>query len=644
MKEKKFFNYVIIAAVLIIPFMYSFFYLKAYWNPYGEGNIDNIPVAIVNNDEGDNGEKVITNIKNSKKLKISTVSDEKASDGLYNKKYYAVITIPKDFSESMESASTTNKKHATITYAPNQKSNYLASQIINNVVSAVEKNLDNTVNSTIVDSLASTIKDVPSKLETISNGFEQLEEGTTKLQDGSNSLANGTNSLKSNYEEFNTGIKNIKDGIETLNSSTANFSSLSSGLNELVTGAANLKAGNDQFSTGFNAYVSGVNTALNYTDSLVTLINASICPKVQNNTATKEEIKMCAIAQGMSTPSEKAGNTTTINYLKISGQKLQNANTSVSAGINELNNKVTPLLSVNDKIKQLQGGVNTLLNGANTLYDSSLQIRNGIATLNDGATTLNAGIKTLNSSVKGAKEELNTNITTTKEEVKKVDNLSDYSKEPVTVKTKAVNEISSYGTAFSPFFISIALWVGCLMMYIVLYYDKEERFKKLSISNKNRLQRTLCYHGLATLSAIILGILLMTLLDFEITNIFLYFISIILVANTFMAIIETLIINFKDIGKFIALILLVLQLAAAGGTFPIETVTKGFRFLNPILPMTYTINLLRESLVTIEKSLLTKNILVVVAIMIVFMSINIIVDITKQKKKVNRSKTSENIS
>ena len=101
MKEKKFFNYVIIAAVLIIPFMYSFFYLKAYWNPYGEGNIDNIPVAIVNNDEGDNGEKVITNIKNSKKLKISTVSDEKASDGLYNKKYYAVITIPKDFSESM---------------------------------------------------------------------------------------------------------------------------------------------------------------------------------------------------------------------------------------------------------------------------------------------------------------------------------------------------------------------------------------------------------------------------------------------------------------------------------------------------------------------------------------------------------------
>ena len=71
MKEKKFFNYVIIAAVLIIPFMYSFFYLKAYWNPYGEGNIDNIPVAIVNNDEGDNGEKVIVSRQYSSNIKIA---------------------------------------------------------------------------------------------------------------------------------------------------------------------------------------------------------------------------------------------------------------------------------------------------------------------------------------------------------------------------------------------------------------------------------------------------------------------------------------------------------------------------------------------------------------------------------------------
>ena len=66
MKNK--FKYIVISVVLLIPFIYSFFYLKAYWNPYGEGNIDNLPVAIVNEDQGDKGDKLVTSIKNSKKM------------------------------------------------------------------------------------------------------------------------------------------------------------------------------------------------------------------------------------------------------------------------------------------------------------------------------------------------------------------------------------------------------------------------------------------------------------------------------------------------------------------------------------------------------------------------------------------------
>ena len=99
-----------------------------------------------------------------------------------------------------------------------------------------------------------------------------------------------------------------------------------------------------------------------------------------------------------------------------------------------------------------------------------------------------------------------------------------------------------------------------------------------------------------------------------------------------MAIIEFLIINFKDIGKFIALILLVLQLAAAGGTFPIETVTKGFRWMHPLLPMSYTIDLLKESLISIEGNLLTSSLVVVIGIFVCFLAINIVMDIIRQKK------------
>ena len=296
-KNHKFFNYVIIAAVLIIPFMYSFFYLKAYWNPYGEGNIDNLPVAIVNEDKGSNGEELVKEIKDSKKLKLSVVDSTKAEDGLYNKDYYAVINIPEDFTESMESASTTNKKHATITYSPNQKSNYLASQIINNVVNVVEKNLDNKVNSEIVGTLSDTVKEVPDKLENISDGFDKLNDGTNQLKEGSNTLTSGTESLKQNYTKFNEGVKSLQSGTNTLASGAKEFNQLTSGLSTMQTGVTNLKNGSDAFTTGLNSYVTGVNSALANTNNLASIVVSTTCARIEagDSTITEYDKNACLI-------------------------------------------------------------------------------------------------------------------------------------------------------------------------------------------------------------------------------------------------------------------------------------------------------------------------------------------------------------
>ncbi len=631
-KENSIFKYIVIAAVLIIPFMYSFFYLKAYWNPYGEGNIDNIPVAIINQDKGDKGKALVKSIEDSKKLKISVVTEEKANDGLNNGDYYAIISIPKTFTSDMESAKNEVKHHAMITYSPNQKSNYLASQIINNVVNVVEKNLDNQVNKQIVSTLTNKLNEVPESLETIENGFSKLEDGSNQLKEGSLTLNNGITSLKENYSKFHNGITSISNGLTELNNATSNLSMLNDNMDTLITGVSTIKNGEDYFNSKLNAYIDGVQTELNYTNNMSSIIVQEICPKVMNGTATQNEVQLCGIANGLSTPSNNFENKNLITYLQDSGNLIKDGSSTVQNGIAELNAKVSGLSKIKPQIAKLQSGVQTLKNGSQTLYNSSIELQNGINQLSSGSNTLYQGISTLNSSIVTAKDELNINVKNTKKELKKLDGLSNYSEEPVKINTKEVNKVSSYGTAFSPFFISIALWVGSLMMFIVLYYDKANRFGILGIENQNRIQRTLAYHGLATLSSIILGILLYFLLDFEITNIFLYFLTIIITSNAFMAIIEFLIGNFQDIGKFIALILLVLQLAAAGGTFPIETVTKGFRWMHNLLPMTYTVRLLREPLVSIQSNLLVKNLIIVIAIFVVFFTINIVMDIYKQKK------------
>lgn len=649
-KTNSWFKYVVIIAVLLVPFMYSFFYLKAYWNPYGKGNIDNLPVAVVNKDSGDKGKELIDNIKESKKLKLSVVSNDEATDGLNDGKYYAIISIPKDFTSSMNSASSTNKRHATITYSPNQKSNYLSSQIINTVVLTVEKNLDNTVNSKIVENLSDKLKAVPTQLNTISTGFGKLSEGTSQIENGASELKSGSEQLKNGINEAYNGSKTITDGVnasienlkndksEAIDTQTLNNikNQVTSSVNATFTdtyknaiGVQAVETVKAQYENNINLLKQGILaniSAFGITDVDAYCNSSSVNPGLAN---------YCSSYLGLVSLNNQLNDSSSVIYQSIYNTAITSAQKSAVQTASNVSETVAKQVATSAKetatnksiasLTPLQEGLNNLTSGLAKLNTGSNDLYTGTVKLNEGTTTLN-------NSVKASKVELDNKISSTKSEMKKVDGLSKYSKTPIKAETKEVNKVSSYGTAFSPLFISIALWVGSLMLFMVLYFDKEKRFGLLGIDSKKRVKRTLAYHGLASVSGLILGILLQLLLDFSITNVLLYYVSIILVANCFLAIVEFLIETFGDIGKFIALIILVLQLAAAGGTFPIETVTKGFRWLHPLLPMTYTINLLKESLVSIENNLLTQNMLYVFIIFIVFFGLNIILNFMKQKK------------
>lgn len=649
-KTNSWFKYVVIIAVLLVPFMYSFFYLKAYWNPYGKGNIDNLPVAVVNKDSGDKGKELIDNIKESKKLKLSIVSNDEATDGLNDGKYYAIISIPKDFTSSMNSASSTNKRHATITYSPNQKSNYLSSQIINTVVLTVEKNLDNTVNSKIVENLSDKLKAVPTQLNTISTGFGKLSEGTSQIENGASELKSGSEQLKNGINEAYNGSKTITDGVnasienlkndksEAIDTQTLNNikNQVTSSVNATFTdtyknaiGVQAVETVKAQYENNINLLKQGILaniSAFGITDVDAYCNSSSVNPGLAN---------YCSSYLGLVSLNNQLNDSSSVIYQSIYNTAITSAQKSAVQTASNVSETVAKQVATSAKetatnksiasLTPLQEGLNNLTSGLAKLNTGSNDLYNGTVKLNEGTTTLN-------NSVKASKVELDNKISSTKSEMKKVDGLSKYSKMPIKAETKEVNKVSSYGTAFSPLFISIALWVGSLMLFMVLYFDKEKRFGLLGIDSKKRVKRTLAYHGLASVSGLILGILLQLLLDFSITNVLLYYVSIILVANCFLAIVEFLIETFGDIGKFIALIILVLQLAAAGGTFPIETVTKGFRWLHPLLPMTYTINLLKESLVSVENNLLTQNMLYVFIIFIIFFGLNIILNFMKQKK------------
>jgi putative membrane protein len=675
--EKSWFKYVVIIAVLFIPFMYAFFYLKAYWNPYGEGNMDNIPVAIVNMDNGSMGEKFATKLIDSDKLNFQVVSSEEANSGLSDKDYYAVISIPSDFSSNLESAGSNEKVSTTITYAPNQKTNYLASQIISRVLVVAEEELRGEVSSTVVDGLSEKLRDIPDKMSELSNGASKLNDGASKLNDGINTLNgmysefdSGINTLYNGSISLNSGINEINNGVGSLNSG---FNHLVSGINQinsalstvdvdklgaLSTGISTLDAGYNGTSglaSGINNYVNGANAVssgvINLDANLDKMINDySILYSNATDDITRAQLMGTIGALKNIKASINADGGSLVagaNSLISSSSSIVNGVSSIGTGISSLNSVSGDIVSLGTGISSLKSnmnalgigadslssGLNKLSFGTDSLYRGSVSLNNGLGTLSSSSKEVKSALDSLSSGssqlydgINTLKSSVDSSISSSNEELSKLDGLSDFVKDSVTIKEEAVNSVSSYGTAFGPFFMSIALWVGSLMLFIILYYDASDRFGVLSRNASNKFLRTSCYLGLASLQGISLGVLLMLGLDLTITNYFLYFISLILVACFFESIMEFLIVNFGDIGKFLSLILLVLQLSAAGGTFPIETVTRSFRFLNPLLPMKYTCDLFKETIISLEGTLVFKSMSVVIVCFVILLGFNLYKD------------------
>lgn len=699
MKKEKIFTIIIFMVVLLIPLIYSFFYLKSYWNPYG--NLSDMKIAVVNLDSGkdgsNEGNEFVKSLKESDTFDIQEVSETEAEDGMKKGDYYATIKIPENFTECLKSASSEDKQIATVTYSPNQATNYLATQIVNSAVKTIQLNLQSKVDKEIIAELSNKLNEVPNSLQTISDGADSILNGAESLDSGIKQISDGTNQLSSSYSEFNAGVQSAYSGSENLQNGIAQ---VSSGVANLQDGSKNLDGAIDQINSGIDgmsangaesvtALVTGVNSlnenagklnsyatdGANLSKSLATDVNVyvgnvnamqqELQALLTNSTVSSEEVKN-VLAKYSPTLSEKSSIAETSKKLAQNDGVASAYASGVYKGTSELLQKssgltqmfqgVQGLKSALAEVKKgtttLKNGTNTLANGTQTLANGSATLTSGLAKLNSSSNQIDNAIKTINTGVSSAsdgstqlvdgvqtfKTSINEGMETTKEQLKSLDGIEEFGEKPINFETEEYGKVDSYGIAFTPLFLCIGLWVGALMAYVVLYYDHDERFGILGITSKNKILQNVIYIAIGAVEGLVTGILLKASLGYAVENMALYYGASILIGITFMSIIQFLIRNFGDIGKFLALIVLVLQLAAAGGTFPIETIDKGFQAISPYLPMTYSIKLLREILVPTATNFKVQYIGILIGISVVTFAITGVVDIIKKRKIINENK------
>lgn len=724
MEKKKIKQIAIILGVLFLPLIYSTTYLKGFWDPYN--NLGNIKVAIVNEDKCTKECKstdLINKLKDSDTFNFVVKNKKDAEEGLLDKTYYATITIPKNFTSSFETADKEEKDVPTITYRTNKKTNYITSQLIENGLIRVEKEIDKEVAKEVVGKLSDNLNEVPNQTEKISTGLNQIYTGTVALNNGSIKLKDGTSLLSNSSKQVSNGINQLNEGLKTLKDGS---SSLKDGTNNLSQGIKQIKAGSDEITSkvnssvgkidgqkqelqnGINALKGGVtsfktninnynalsstilDTMSTYYNSVTTYYESLIaggktlsdeeqglyktakmytldCNTIINlNSGTQLASNLTKLVNTNSSyTGQNYGSKTIIENLKASANLLTTGPDQINNGIDTLSTELFSSLndlstnmnalnqglnSLSNGINQLENGINGtngLVNGVNRLDSGVQTIYNGSNKLNDNYKTFDSGINTLDSSVSTLKEgtnELSTGVNTAKEEVEKANDqtkdklkalngLDEYTKTPVKLKDNSYGKVDDYGTFFSPFFMSLSLWLGGIIIIMGLYYDPENRFNILGKYTENRIKRVIYYGIIGVAQSILLPLILVLTLNFDVTNWPLFYGSCILIGLSFLAIMLFLVFTFDDIGKFLSIVLLVIQLAACAGTFPLETEPTFFQVISPFMPMTYSVELLRESFVSIDHSLLVKDVFVLLLLLIVFSTLIIINGIYKTTKE-----------
>ncbi|MBC1604862.1 YhgE/Pip domain-containing protein [Listeria rocourtiae] len=171
---------------------------------------------------------------------------------------------------------------------------------------------------------------------------------------------------------------------------------------------------------------------------------------------------------------------------------------------------------------------------------------------------------------------------------------SDFIAHPIQLKETKYYPIPNYGSASAPFYTALCLWVGALLLISLLRVDVEV---PRGIFNHHHVYfgRLLTFLSIGLAQALVVTLGNIFLLGVSIASPVYHVLFSMFISVVFMIIVYTLVSLFNNVGKGMAIILLVLQISGAGGNFPIQVSPPFFQAIYPFLPFTYAVGLIRES-------------------------------------------------
>ena len=201
----------------------------------------------------------------------------------------------------------------------------------------------------------------------------------------------------------------------------------------------------------------------------------------------------------------------------------------------------------------------------------------------------------------------------------------DFVSEPVELVENKLFSIPNYGSAMSPFFTTLAIWVGSLLSISLLTTKVRGREFEKCKSYEKYLGKWLLFLTIALVQGMVVSLWDMWLLDAYVADPRAFFAAALWIATVFSMVVYTTVSTFGNAGKALVIIFLVLQLSGAGGTFPIELSSKFFQTINPFLPFTYAIVAMREAVWGVVLQVYFPNLVILLGFFGVFLLIGVFI-------------------
>ena len=629
---------VIIMGLSIIPALYAWFNIMSNWDPYGTSATSQMKVAVCSQDSGveigslslNVGDEVITGLKENTTIGwVFTASKDEALEGVNSGDYYAALIVPESFTTDFISFLGGDPKNPTIAYYENSKKNAIATKITGKAKTAVQEQVNQKVISTLtevltesgkilaendengVDIVASTadqLDELDSSLQTyvnILNTFSLVTASASDLAESAQSLLINTQGI---FDSGQDSVSNMQSSVLSsaqtadtvssligisLDSVEQDLTRLSDQMDTLTVGDSfdSIRNQVDTAKTMSKSTISVLKDIFGETDQYVSAVDKSFKQLNTDLTAFKKDANVTAQSLKHLKRTIKAD----IKDCKNSIRKIRNTyqyqvQPDVSRSVLRMEQALIQTGKMLNNIESSFGTIDRALESYQTTLDSGTD---DITATKDYIVSLQSDIRKLSKSLRALSgdEQYNEMMDLLKNDPTL---MASFMASPVSMETKAVYPIETYGSAMAPFYTVLAIWVGALIL-VALIHVKVAPVENLKVRPwQAYFGRYITFFliGQAQTAITVLGDLFYV--DIQCPHPFLFWLASAASSFVFTLLIYSLTVAMGNVGEAVAVIVMVIQVAGAGGTFPIEVLPEVYQMIYKFLPFTYCMNALRE--------------------------------------------------